>query len=45
MRHLRLLLALAAVGGLFGTGCKAMENDPIMGNKPFQPNMSLNQGG
>ena len=45
MRHLRLLLALAAVGGLFGTGCQALDKDPILGNKPFQPNMSLNQGG
>jgi hypothetical protein len=45
VRYLRLLLAFAAVAGLTGTGCKAMDNDPILGNKPFQPNMSLNQGG
>ena len=43
MRHLRLLLALAVVVvALAGSGCQAVENDRILGNKPFQPNMNPN---
>jgi hypothetical protein len=40
VRHLRLLLVLAVVVAVAGTGCQAIENDRILGSKPFQPNMN-----
>ena len=40
MRHLRLLLALAVV--VVALAGQAVENDRILGNKPFQPNMNPN---
>jgi len=44
VRQLRLLVLLLVVA-LTGIGCKALENDPVLGNKPFQPNMDPKQMG